>query len=133
MTIETNYVANDGMIFKTKEGCLAYEKQTESELIKEYNKLLKFVFSEYDLLGTGSDECEYDVVEIKDYEDLMTVNRILDLRHAKIRLSENCIGKEMMIFRDTISDNFGNYVTTLQNLLVDIINNYNNLREERKR
>lgn len=64
VVVKKLYIANDGTVFNNEEDCKKHEKTTE--LMSEYNKLVKGNVNEFDLFfEVGNVDYSYDIVEVK--------------------------------------------------------------------
>lgn len=76
VVVKKLYIANDGTVFNNEEDCKKHEKTTE--LMSEYNKLVKGNVNEFDLFfEVGNVDYSYDIVEVKNENDIKIVNNIL--------------------------------------------------------
>lgn len=115
------YIANDGTVFNNEEECKKHEKT--SELMSEYNKLVKGNVNEFDLFfEVGNVDYSYDIVEVKNENDIKTVNNILTniQKNAKriVRPGMHLVG------HDDDNKIYG-YWTTLGEILNSIATVYN--------
>lgn len=113
----TGYEAFDGKMFKTKEECENYEGTAYAVLRKRLNSLAVSVdggihstFAECEMFekyGYGSEEYEYMIVDIKNADDLMTVNQYYEYMKKSYNvkpenlkndiISDKYIGKRVLI------------------------------------
>lgn len=147
ITEVSGYEAYDGTVFRTANECVLYEESAYSVLRKRLSALAVSVdgshhdtFSECEIytdFGCGSDEYEFMVVDIKNADDLKTVNQYYEyMRKAsnvKRELLPNdlipdrYIGKRVMI---TIGYNFDKSISpepmTMDELVEKFRNQINN-------
>jgi hypothetical protein len=115
------YIANDGTVFNNEEECKKHEKT--SELMSEYNKLVKGNISEFDLFFENGDvDYSYDIVEVKKENDIEIVNKVLN----NIEKNEKQIKEPgMYLIGHDCDDNIYGYWTTLGEILNSIATAYN--------
>ena len=76
--VKTEYVAEDGKIFRDEEQCKKYEESAMFAIAKQLKKIADI--TEYDLYEAGSDENEVEVFDIQTPEDLILLKRYLYLK-----------------------------------------------------
>ena len=115
------YITNDGTVFNNEEECKKHEKT--SELMSEYNKLVKGNISEFDLFFENGDvDYSYDIVEVKKENDIEIVNKVLN----NIEKNEKQIKEPgMYLIGHDCDDNIYGYWTTLGEILNSIATAYN--------
>ena len=121
VVVKKLYIANDGTVFNNEEDCKKHEKTTE--LMSEYNKLVKGNVNEFDLFfEVGNVDYSYDIVEVKNENDIKTVNNIL----TNIQKNAKRIVRPGMYLVGHDDDNkiYG-YWTTLGEILNSIATVYN--------
>ena len=123
VVVKKLYIANDGTVFNNEEDCKKHEKTTE--LISEYNKLVKGNISEFDLFFENGDvDYSYDIVEVKKENDIEIVNKVLN----NIEKNEKQIKEPgMYLIGHDCDDNIYGYWTTLGEILSSIATAYNNV------
>lgn len=121
VVVKKLYIANDGTVFNNEEGCKKHEKTTE--LMSEYNKLVKGNISEFDLFFENGDvDYSYDIVEVKKENDIEIVNKVLN----NIEKNEKQIKEPgMYLIGHDCDDNIYGYWTTLGEILNSIATAYN--------
>lgn len=72
----TEYVAYDGVVFKSKEECEKYEESAEMVLYTKYKPLVITRKTEDEIYNVGSCEYEIDVIKISKEEDIETLMRL---------------------------------------------------------
>lgn len=121
VVVKKLYIANDGTVFNNEEDCKKHEKTTE--LMSEYNKLVKGNVNEFDLFfEVGNVDYSYDIVEVKNENDIKTVNNILTniQKNAK-----RIVRPGMYLIGHDCDDNIYGYWTTLGEILNSIATAYN--------
>lgn len=97
------YEADDGMRFKTKEQCEAYETSARHAIQSQFYQLSvgkSGVFRECDIFenfGYGSEEYDMIVIEIKNENDLKIANMFAEMQRGDLYNSEHCCFKPSMI------------------------------------
>jgi len=121
VVVKKLYIANDGTVFNNEEDCKKHEKTTE--LMSEYNKLVKGNISEFDLFFENGDvDYSYDIVEVKKENDIEIVNKVLN----NIEKNEKQIKEPgMYLIGHDCDDNIYGYWTTLGEILNSIATAYN--------
>lgn len=76
ITKVTHYEATDGTTFTTKEECAKYEESAKCVLLSRYKGMIVKQTNEYAFCEAGSEECELDIVKLKDSS---SVNIIMQL------------------------------------------------------
>lgn len=121
VVVRIEYIANDGTVFNNEEDCKKHEKTTE--LMSEYNKLVKGNVNELELFfEVGNVDYSYDIVEVKNENDIKTVNEVL----TNIQKNAKRIVRPGMYLVGHDDDNkiYG-YWTTLGEILSSIATVYN--------
>ena len=121
VVVRIEYIANDGTVFNNEEDCKKHEKTTE--LMSEYNKLVKGNVNEFELFfEVGNVDYSYDIVEVKNENDIKTVNKVL----TNIQKNAKRIVRPGMYLVAHDDDNkiYG-YWTTLGEILSSIATVYN--------
>lgn len=121
VVVRIEYIANDGTVFNNEEDCKKHEKTTE--LMSEYNKLVKGNVNEFELFfEVGNVDYSYDIVEVKNENDIKTVNKVL----TNIQKNAKRIVRPGMYLVGHDDDNkiYG-YWTTLGEILSSIATVYN--------
>ena len=121
VVVKKLYIANDGTVFNNEEDCKKHEKTTE--LMSEYNKLVKGNISEFDLFFENGDvDYSYDIVEVKKENDIEIVNKVLNnIEKNEKQIKEPC----MYLIGHDCDDNIYGYWTTLGEILNSIATAYN--------
>lgn len=121
VVVKKLYIANDGTVFNNEEDCKKHEKTTE--LMSEYNKLVKGNISEFDLFFENGDvDYSYDIVEVKKENNIEIVNKVLN----NIEKNEKQIKEPgMYLIGHDCDDNIYGYWTTLGEILNSIATAYN--------
>ena len=121
VVVKKLYIANDGTVFNNEEDCKKHEKTTE--LMSEYNKLVKGNISEFDLFFENGDvDYSYDIVEVKNENDIEIVNKVLNnIEKNEKQIKEPC----MYLIGHDCDDNIYGYWTTLGEILNSIATAYN--------
>ena len=123
VVVRIEYIANDGTVFNNEEDCKKHEKTTE--LMSEYNKLVKGNVNELELFfEVGNVDYSYDIVEVKNENDIKTVNEVLTniQKNAK-----RIVRPGMYLVGHDDDDNIYGYWTTLGEILSSIATAYNNV------
>lgn len=121
VVVKKLYIANDGTVFNNEEDCKKHEKTTE--LMSDYNKLVKGNVNEFDLFfEAGNVDYSYDIVEVKNENDIEIVNKVLN----NIEKNEKQIKEPgMYLIGHDCDDNIYGYWTTLGEILNSIATAYN--------
>lgn len=85
---ETRYEAIDGTIFTNREECIKYDNTARAVLLSKYNKLVLKRLPESELLGSGSDECEIEIISVNNSEDIKTVMQLVGLENHHLLKKE---------------------------------------------
>lgn len=130
VVVKTEYIANDNTKFTTKESCEEYEKTCKCVIMAQYNAIVKKSTSLYSLTeGTllySSEDEGIDIVEIRDENDLYTVNKAIACYCNSNFISSDYIGKTIMLFRNYENEITG-YFETIDELIEKIKGNYEKL------
>ena len=115
---ETRYEAIDGTVFINREECIKYDNTARAVLLSKYNKLVLKRLPEYALFGSGSDDCEVEIISINNSEDIKTVMQLVGLESSYLLKKEH-------------QDKYTKYMETLEyalknNDLVFIYRGYEN-------
>ena len=108
-------------MFNNEEDCKKHERT--AELMSEYNKLVKGNVNEFELFFEHGDvDYSYDIVEVKNENDIKTVNEVL----TNIQKNAKRIVRPGMYLVGHDDDNkiYG-YWTTLGEILNSIVTVYN--------
>lgn len=83
--IVKTYESIDGKIFKNEEECKKYDETAYAVINAEFRTTILKIITEYDLLGNGTGSEDYDIaiINIKNHEDLDKVNRMIQLTNEK--------------------------------------------------
>lgn len=102
--MRTVYIANDGTEFDYKNACIDYEKECKEKALKNYYGIPHIHFTYDDILIGASDEIGYDVIHIRNEEDVKTINKVLSIResysNAHFRFDNSYIGKNIPLVID---------------------------------
>lgn len=89
--VRVEYIAEDGMVFKTQEECEAYEASALFIASQKVNALRLAIANEYDFVEAGSEENLLEVFHIQTQADLDALKQYLYLRLSKNGASEKTI------------------------------------------
>ena len=125
VVVRTEFVAEDGQVFRSEEECKKYEKTCKCVIMSAYKPLVKGTISEYGLYEEcGCEDFYYDLVEIKNENDREIVNKALKFAYENARLViEEEIGKTIMVAKEYDGSLTG-YHTTIDNIINTIKGNY---------
>lgn len=73
----TKYKAIDGTIFENSEECKKYEKSAFCVINAKYQKLIVKKDSEFNILNTGSDDVNLEILKANSIEDVNTIYQML--------------------------------------------------------
>lgn len=121
VVVRIEYIANDGTVFNNEEDCKKHEKTTE--LMSEYNKLVKGNVNEFELFFEHGDvDYSYDIVEVKNENDIKTVNEVLTNIQKK---AKRIVRPGMYLVGHDDDNKIYGYWTTLGEILNSIATVYN--------
>jgi hypothetical protein len=89
--LRVEYIAEDGMVFKTQEECEAYEASALFIASQKVNALRLAIANESDFVDAGSEENLLEVFHIQTQADLDALKQYLYLRLSKNGASEKTI------------------------------------------
>lgn len=119
VVVKTEYIANDGTVFKDAEECKKYEETCRCVLRTEYKRLVKGNVNEYDLFyENGCEDYKYDIVEIKNEADREIINRVLVDAYKNAKLIES--PGMYLIYINEYDDGITGYWTTIDTILTEI-------------
>lgn len=78
--VNTQYIAEDGEIFYTKEECEKYEQSALFVLSKSLNRIDDGNVSQYGLIGEGYDDTYIEIFNIQNDDELEKLKRYLYLK-----------------------------------------------------
>lgn len=126
VVVRTEYIANDGTVFKNEDECKKYEGTCRCVLRTEYKRLVRGNINEYDLFyENGCEDYSYDIVEVVTEADREILNRVLVDALGK---NTQVIEKPGMylIYFDEYNGGITGYWTTIDKILAEITKAYNN-------
>ena len=98
--VRTEYVADDGAVFRTAEECELYENSALFAVSKNLVKLNNNSLSVYDLFGEGYEDNEVEIFDIQTEKDLENLRRYLYLKIKKNNASESTVENCFDKFKD---------------------------------
>ena len=102
--MRTVYIANDGTEFNNEACCIYYEKECAKIALENYYGVPHVHFTYDDILIGASDTIGYDVIHIRNEEDVKAINKVLSIResglNAHFRFNNSYIGKNIPLVID---------------------------------
>ena len=100
--MRTAYIAYDGREFDNENDCLHYEEKCKKKALENYYGIPHVHFTYNNILIGASDEIGYDIIHVRNEEDVKTINEVLSIResysNAHFRFDNSYIGKNIPLF-----------------------------------
>lgn len=126
IVVRTEYIADDGTKFCDQEQCKQYENTCKYVIMAQYKNLVKKHMTFYELMqDTGlwaTDEESVDIIEIKNENDVYTINKVIAYYHGAL-IDNSIIGSTIMMFINYDGECLGDYIT-IDEFLAKIKENY---------
>lgn len=96
--MKTIYVAYDGTEFNHKDACIDYEEKSKARDLENYYNLSRIQFTYDDIIFGASDEIGYDIIHIRNVEDIKILNRVYTFKGKTNYVFNNSyIGKNIIL------------------------------------
>lgn len=102
VVVRTEYIAEDGTVFRSEEECKKYEESALFAINKELKRLnnKKYGVSEYDIYDECSEDCLVEIFNAETEKDIENIRRYVYLKSASspdVELPNITAGHEVII------------------------------------